>query len=145
MQDFNPGVNVDGYLEGWGSAGGPIAAAILPIHVAPYSGNPSAELTWQYNDDRAIETLEGQESTPDNPIMYVASKDKDNGGFTWYKISINQVNPRNATREEMFAFLVYITKDDANASFTALNSFRTLDEYGLQCDFFSENQVQVQV
>ena len=85
-------------------------------------------------------TIEGQESTPDNPVMYVASRDKDNGGFAWYKIPLNQVNPRHATREEMLAFLAYITKNDGNASFAALDTFATIDEYNMEHGWFSPEQ-----
>jgi hypothetical protein len=141
-QIFNSGVNVDGYLAGWGTAGGPRSATIMPINRVLYSNFDHQEAVHQYSDDRAMTTLEGQESTPDNPIMYVASKDKDNGGFAWYKVSLNQVDPCNATREEMFALLVYMTKDDANASFEALDTFNTIDEYGIECGLLSETQVQ---
>lgn len=57
----------------------------------------------------SLATVEAPESTPENPVMYVASGTDHvpNPQLTWYKVYINQVSPHSATREEMFALLTY--------------------------------------
>lgn len=93
-----------------------------------------------YNDDHAMTTVEGDESTPDNPIMYTMSKDKETGGFAWYKILVNQVDPRNATREEMFAYLMYHNKNDIEARAGAQCMFTEIDERGVKYGLLTEDQ-----
>jgi hypothetical protein len=82
--------------------------------------------------------FEGQESTPDNPIFYAMSK--GNEEWIWYKITINQVNPRNATREEIFARITYLYKDDPTALVLATLDFTAVDEEGARLGLFSEDQ-----
>jgi hypothetical protein len=61
-----------------------------------------------------IITAEAPESTPANPIMYVASGFFQNDMvLTWYKVYVNQVNPHSATREEMFALITYEYRDSS--------------------------------
>jgi len=94
-----------------------------------------------YNDDRVLTTIEGDESTFDNPVMYTMSKDRNTGEFVWYKISINQVDPGHATREEMYAYITYTTKDDFNAYSHAMSTFRAIEELGVELGLITENQV----
>jgi hypothetical protein len=96
-----------------------------------------------YNDDRVLTTIEGDESTPDNPIMYTMSKDRNTGEFVWYKILINQVDPRNATREEMFAYITYTTKDDVDAYLNAIWTFEAIDELGVELGLIREDQTYI--
>ena len=62
-----------------------------------------------------ITTGEAPESTPENPIMYVASGNADVEPLTltWYKVYVNQVNPSSATREEMLALITYEHRDSS--------------------------------
>lgn len=60
-----------------------------------------------------VDTGEALESTPENPIMFVLSgnrnqhEDGNDKVLTWYKVYVNQVDPRSATREEMIALITY--------------------------------------
>lgn len=77
-----------------------------------------------------LSTVEAPESTPENPIMYVASgKDHvPNPQLVWYKVYINQVNPNSATREEMFALLTYEHRNsDPETLVQATYAWRDID------------------
>jgi hypothetical protein len=88
-----------------------------------------------------LNTAEAPESTSENPIMYVSSGNRDQMDFTWYKIYINQVNPRSATREEMFALITYENRDSEQALLQATYAWHDLNPYGMsdgQIDFIKE-------
>jgi hypothetical protein len=91
-----------------------------------------------FNCTSTLWAFEGQESTQDNPIFYAMSK--GNEECNWYKIAINQVDPRNATREEMFALITYMYKDDPTAIVLATLDFSALDQEGARLGLFSEDQ-----
>lgn len=91
-----------------------------------------------FNCTSTLWAFEGQESSPDNPIFYAMSK--GNEEWNWYKITINQIDPRNATHEEMFTLITYIHKDDPLSIVLATLDFAALDEEGARLGLFSEDQ-----
>ena len=86
-----------------------------------------------------VNIVEGKESTPDNPVIYVAITNypsynnfssaaeleaaQANIEFTWHKINVNAVNPNNATAEEMFAFIAHTYMKDGEDPVNALTTF----------------------
>lgn len=64
------------------------------------------------NESYGMKAQYAAESTPDNPVIQVAS----NYGGEWvsYKVNVNDVDPRNASQLEMFALLSY--SDDQGIS-----------------------------
>lgn len=81
-----------------------------------------------------ITTAEALESTPENPIMYVASGNTnvEPSTLTWYKVYVNQVNPASATREEMLAFITHTYRDASDETLLQVtNAWRGMDPCAL--------------
>lgn len=95
-----------------------------------------------------ITTGEAPESTPENPIMYVASGNADVEPLTltWYKVYVNQVNPSSATREEMLALITHTYRDSEEALLQATYAWHDMDPCALnngdngRIDFMKELQ-----
>jgi hypothetical protein len=98
---------------------------------------------------RSLTAIEGAESTPENPVFYVASyshndyANPDSMQTTWYKVNINQVNPHSATREEMFALITHEYRDDAMALARATNAFGYVEENAAGLGFFPNGDGQM--
>jgi hypothetical protein len=81
---------------------------------------------------REIYALEGVESTPENPAMYIRTVDKTKWADALYRTEIVRIDPRSATREEIFALVTYLYDEEecffATATFSAVEAMYDLDD-----------------
>jgi len=81
----------------------------------------------------SLYAIKSPESTPENPIIYVASYHQiefqfpDQFKTTWYRINVNQVKPGSATREEIFALITYNYGHCEKSLSSATEAFALMD------------------
>lgn len=102
---------------------------------------------YKLKDGYSIQAKYSDKSTNDNPIMYVELKET-NGGLTALEIDINKIDPKNATRAEIFALTTHKYKGNGEDLFNAtigftyhegLSEFNNLDGYKKLDDNVIEN------